>query len=122
MQIAEHPHHAVVYPEGYLNGSVGKEIDQTCASLVRKGHRRIIINFNSIETINTMGIANLISVLEKVGNRNATVCFSNLLSSNRQMLDVLDISKAVLIFEDEAQACEHLCECGEEKIEPTQTA
>ena len=121
MEIAEHPDHAVVYPRGYLNGPVGKEIDETCASLARKGHSRIIINFNNIETINTMGIANLVSVLEKVGHRNGTVCFSNLLSSNRQMLDVLDISRAVLIFEDEAQAREHLRERGGQDAEPSQT-
>ena len=122
MEIAVHADHAVVYPSGYLNGPVGREIDETCANLVRKGHSRIIINFNNIETINTMGIANLVSVLEKVGNRNGTVCFSNLLSTNRQMLDVLDISRAVLIFEDETQAREHLRERGGENAESSRTA
>ena len=113
MEIAEHADHAVVYPQGYLNGPVGKEIDLVCAQLVQKGHSQIIINFHNIETINTMGIANLVSVLEKVGNRSGTVCFSNLLSSNRQILDVLDISRAVLIFDDENQALEHIRERGE---------
>lgn len=113
MEITEHGDCAIIYPRGYLNGPVGEELDDACASLARKGHDKIIINFNNIETINTMGIANLVSVLEKIGHRNGVVCFSNLLSTNRQILDVLDISRAVLIFEDETEARDHFRQRGD---------
>ena len=112
MKIVEHPDHAVVYPEGYLNGPLGQDLDAACSDLIRKGRNRIIINFSEVETINTMGIAGLVAVLEKVGRRDGSVCFSNLLSANRQMLDVLDISSAVLIFEDEAEARRHVTRDG----------
>jgi anti-anti-sigma factor len=108
VDIVEHTNHAVVYPNGYLNGSTGEKIDAACNELMHKGQDRIIINFGNVETVNTMGIANLVSVLEKVGHREGVVCFSNLSDSNRQIFDVLDISRAVLIFDDEAQACTHL--------------
>ncbi len=52
-------------------------------------------------------IGNLVAVLESVGRRNGVVCFSNLLAPNRQVLDVLDISNAVLIFDEEEQAVQH---------------
>ena len=110
VEVMEHSDHAVVYPHGYLNGATGELIDSVCAELIEKGESRIIINFKATETINTTGIANLVSILEKVGSRNGVVCFSNLLKTNRQILDVLDISRAVLIFEEEGEAAEHLRE------------
>ncbi|NQU43230.1 STAS domain-containing protein, partial [bacterium] len=64
--------------------------------------------FEHTETMNTMGVASLVSILEKVARRDGVICFTNLLSTNRQILDVLDISRAVLIFEDEEDAFEHL--------------
>jgi len=109
VQIVEHGTHAVVCPRGYLNGPAGEEIDAACGELLRRGTDRILINFAQVETINTMGIANLVSVLEKIGRRNGVVCFSNLGASSRQIFDVLDISRAVLIFDDEPEALAHLC-------------
>lgn len=112
LDISEHVHHAVVYPRGYLNGSTGQEISTACNSLIHKGQNRIIINFGQVETINTMGIATLVSVLEKIGRNNGVVCFSNLGKSSRQIFDVLDISRAVLIFDEENQALQHLQACN----------
>jgi len=108
VDIIEHPDHAVVCPHGYLNGPTGEEIASACGDLMRKGQNRIIINFSRVETINTMGIANLVSVLEKIGRRNGVACFSNLGKSSRHIFDVLDISRAVLIFDNEEEAYEHL--------------
>lgn len=112
VDIVEHSHHAVVYPHGYLNGPTGQEIDIACNDLIHRGQNRIIINFGHVETINTMGIANLVSVLEKIGRRKGVVCFSNLCKSSRQIFDVLDISRAVLIFDEETEALQHLQDCN----------
>ena len=108
MEVHDHGDHAVLYPSGYLNGPTGREIEQACGELMLQGQRRLIINFSHIETINTMGIANLVGLLEKVGRRAGAVCFCNLLPANRQILDVLDISPAVLIFDTEEEAQRHL--------------
>ena len=108
VNIVEHPDLAVVYPHGYFNGRMGEKIDSACTDLIGRGQSRIVINFQETETINTMGIANLVSVLEKVGNHRGVVCFSNLIPTNREILDVLDISRAVLIFDEEDEACRHL--------------
>ncbi|HNY26436.1 MAG TPA: STAS domain-containing protein [Candidatus Sumerlaeota bacterium] len=107
MEIAERSGLAVLYPSGYLNGATGQQIEQACHDLVRRGYDQILINFGRVDTINTTGIGNLVSVLENVGRRNGVVCFSNLLAPNRQVLDVLDISNAVLIFDEEEQAIQH---------------
>jgi anti-anti-sigma factor len=110
VETVEREDHAVVYPHGYLNGSKGEQIDLACADLMRKGVNRIIINFDYAETINTTGVASLLSLLERVGRRKGVLCFCNLMSANRQMLDVLDVSRAVLIFDDEEEARRHLTE------------
>ena len=108
VNMVEHEDHAVVYPQGYLNGPVGEAMDDACAGLLRRGLNRIVINFGQTETMNTMGVASLVSILEKTGRRGGVVCFSNLLSANRDALDALEISRAVLIFEDETAASQHL--------------
>jgi anti-anti-sigma factor len=108
VDVHDHGDHAVLYPSGYLNGPTGRDIEQACADLMQQGQRRLVINFCHIETINTMGIANLVGLLEKVGRREAAVCFCNLLPANRQILNALDISPAVLIFNSEEDAQKHL--------------
>lgn len=108
VEILERRGYAVVRPRGYLNGPTGERIDAACSELMRRGVRRIVINFDETETMNTTGVSNLIAVLQKAGRRDGTVCFSNLMATNREMLDVLDISRAVLIFESEAEAAAHL--------------
>jgi anti-anti-sigma factor len=107
VDIVERDNHAVLYPRGYLNGPLGEKIDSMCADLIHKGKNRILINFSQTETMNTMGVASLVSILEKVARRKGEICFSNVLSTNRQILDVLDISRAVLIFESEEDASRH---------------
>jgi len=107
VEIAERAGLAILYPSGYLNGPTGQQIDQACHDLVRRGYDQILINFSRLDPITTTGIGILVAVLESVGRRNGVVCFSNLLAPNRQVLDVLDISNAVLIFDEEEQAVQH---------------
>jgi len=107
LNVVEREEYVVLCPKGYLNGAMGKELVKMSERLARDGHERILIDFGSIETINTMGIASLVSVLEKVPRRGGKVCFCDLGASNRDVLDVLDISSAVLIFAHEAEAAAH---------------
>ena len=108
LEVERHEDCAVLRPHGYINGVAGEQIDAACSRLLGDGTAKIVINFAHSETINTMGIANLVSVLEKVGRDHGAVCFSNLPTVSRRMLDVLDISRAVLIFDDELAALKHL--------------
>ena len=108
VQVVRRGECAVVCPRGYLNGATGERIDEACSRLLAEGTDRIVINFGQTETINTMGVANLVSVLEKVGRDHGAVCFSNLPEPSRRMLDVLDISRGVLVFDDESEALAHL--------------
>ena len=112
LEVERHDDCAVLRPRGYLNGAAGERIDAACARLLVEGTAKIVINFIHTETINTMGVANLVSVLEKVGRDRGAVCFSNLPSVSRRMLDVLDISRVVLIFDDESSALAHLGALG----------
>lgn len=107
LEIAEREEHVVLYPSGYLNGATGQELVEASERLSREGWNQILIHFGRIETINTMGIAGLVSVLEKVPRRGGEVYFCDLGATNREMLDVLDISSAVLIFDSEEAAVGH---------------
>lgn len=104
--------YAVIAPQGYLNGAMGQEIDETCARLIREGARGLVLNFADVETMNTMGVASLVSILEKSASHEGLICFAQVGGANRQLLDVLDISRAVLIFDTVEQARAHL----EEKL------
>lgn len=108
VQVKEQKGHAIILPQGYLNGALGDAIDQTCGNLIAQGKTHILINFSEIETMNTMGVASLVSVLEKVSRRKGIIYFTHLVDTNRQLLDVLNISRAVLIFDTDEKATEHL--------------
>ncbi len=99
---------AVLKPRGYLNGDLGERLEEACLALVSRGNRNLVVSFRETETVNTTGISSLVSALEKVSRRGGFLCLSDLGVTNRQVLDVLDLSRAVLIFETEDEARRHL--------------
>lgn len=108
VEVDDHGDFAVLYPRGYLNGSAGRVVVDTCADLIATGLHHVVINFCHVETINTMGIANLVGLIEKASRREVEVCFCSLLPANRNILDALDISPGVLIFDSEEEAKVHV--------------
>jgi anti-anti-sigma regulatory factor len=106
--IDRHEDLVVLRPAGYLNGQTGRALDVACQRLSDEGCSRIVIDFGRIDAINTTGILGLFSLLENAGHARGSVCFSNLSGLHREQIDALDLSQAVLIFDDTNAAQNYL--------------
>ena len=95
---------AIIYPGAYLNQLRGEVLEQHCHSLLGNGVRRIVINFEETELINSIGISILLSVIETVNSASGTLLLSNLSESNRELFEMLGLMDHVSIEETEQMA------------------
>lgn len=95
---------AVIYPGQYLNQLRGESIENHCKQLLSQGVRRLVINFQETEFINSIGISILIGVIETVGEAEGTLLLSNMSDSNRELFEMLGLTSQVRIEETEETA------------------
>lgn len=95
---------AVIYPGPYLNQLRGESIEDQCERFLAEGVRRIVINFEETELINSIGISILLGVIESVNHSQGALILSNLNSSNRELFEMLGLMSHVEIVESEAIA------------------
>ncbi|HJZ68491.1 MAG TPA: STAS domain-containing protein [Blastocatellia bacterium] len=100
---------AVIYPGHYLNQLRGESIELQCQTLLARGVRRIVINFEETELVNSIGISILLGVIEAVNNASGTLVMSNLNSSNRELFEMLGLMSHIETAETEQAAIERLC-------------
>lgn len=95
---------AIIYPGTYLNQLRGEVLEQHCEELLGKGVRRLVINFEETELINSIGISILLGVIESVNSAKGTLLLSNLSESNRELFEMLGLLSHVSIEETEQTA------------------
>ena len=99
---------AVIYPGHYLNQLRGESIELQCQTLLARGVRRIVINFEETELVNSIGISILLGVIEAVNNASGKLVLSNLNSSNRELFEMLGLMSHVEMADTEQAALETL--------------
>lgn len=95
---------AVIYPGPYLNLLRGEGIESRCQQLLEQGVRRIVINFEETELINSIGISILLGVIEAVNDADGVLVLSNLNTSNRELFEMLGLMSHVRVAETEERA------------------
>src|SRR5512143_724243 len=88
---------AVIYPGSYLNQLRGEHIESKCREFLTAGVRRIVINFEETELINSIGISILLGVIESVNHALGALVLSNLNASNRELFEMLGLMSHVEI-------------------------
>ena len=95
---------AVIYPGLYLNQLRGESIENQCQEFLATGVRRIVINFEETELINSIGISILLGVIESVNRAEGALVLSNLNASNRELFEMLGLMSHVEMVETEEMA------------------
>ncbi len=95
---------AVLYPGAYLNRLKGEVLENRCQEFLIKGVRRLVINFEETELINSIGISILLGVIEAVNAANGILLLSNLNDSNRELFEMLGLLSHIQIEESEQMA------------------
>lgn len=85
----------VIYPGQYLNQLRGERMERQCMEMLATGVRKVVINFEETELVNSIGISLLLGVIEAVDEANGSVVITNLNSANRELFQVLGILSKV---------------------------
>jgi anti-anti-sigma factor len=95
---------AVIYPGPYLNQLRGERIETQCEEFLANAVRKIVINFEETELINSIGISILLGIIESVNNAQGSLVLSNLNSSNRELFEMLGLGSHVEMADTEMDA------------------
>jgi anti-sigma B factor antagonist len=99
---------AVVHPYGYLNNIVAEKLEKECAGLLKKGVSKIVLNFNDIEYINSIGISILLGMLEGIKGTGGELFFSNLSELHDETFETIGLKMYMKIYKSEDDALAHL--------------
>ncbi len=94
----------ILYPENYINDIEGEKLEDMCDSFLKKGFKKIIIDFSETDLINSIGISILVGVIEKIRENNGVVLFSGLKKVNRDIFNIVGLTKHVQIFDTVEEA------------------
>jgi len=99
---------AVVHPHGYLNNIVAEKLERECNGLLKKGVRKIVLNFNDIEYINSIGVSILLGMLEGIKGTGGELFFSNLSELHDETFETIGLKMYMKIFKSEDEALNQL--------------
>jgi len=99
---------AVLYPQGYLNNITGENLVRECNAYVEKGIRKMVLNLEGIEFINSIGISLLLSIMEQLRNCEGTLCFTNITAAYLDTFEMLGLTKHMCLFTSEDEALSYL--------------
>ncbi|HEY4619596.1 MAG TPA: STAS domain-containing protein [Nitrospirota bacterium] len=94
----------VIYTDNYLNDIEGEKLEDKCDLFLKRGMRKIVIDFTNTELVNSIGISILVGIMEKIRNKRGILFFSNLRKVNHDIFNMLGLTKHVPIFPTEEEA------------------
>lgn len=94
----------ILYPDNYLNDIEGEKLEEMCDSFLKKGFKKIIIDFSETDLINSIGISILIGIIEKIRESNGALIFAGLKSVNKDIFNIVGLTKHVQIFDTVEEA------------------
>jgi len=97
-------------PKGYINDLGAESLEQTSDRYLGKGVKKLVVNFNDVQYINTIGISIFTSIVQKTMESDSTLCFTNLKKVHRDVLEMMGLIKYVKVFKNEADALSFLSE------------
>lgn len=97
---------AVVYAGGYVNKLDAHRLERECRLKLEEGCGTLVINFRDTEMVNSIGVSILLDVIDAAERAGARVIFSNVNNHNRQLFDMLGLTKHADVAETEEAALE----------------
>jgi anti-anti-sigma factor len=99
---------AVVYTDGYINNQGGEEIARMANSLIKDGHKILLLNLAGTKIVNSIGISILIEIIEKMIEIDGRLAFCNLTPTIEKTFHIMGLAQYAGIYSDEAAAVEQL--------------
>jgi anti-sigma B factor antagonist len=99
---------AVVEVQGEFDGTHSPTLHAVLERLLHEGQRRIVINLQGVEFIDSSGLATLVGGFKRVRREAAKICFASLQPAVRRIFELTRLERAVEIQPDVAQAIQFL--------------
>ena len=99
---------AVVYTQGYINNQGGEEIARMADTLIKDGHKYLLLNLGGTKIVNSIGISILIEIIERMIDINGKLAFCNLTPTIEKTFHIMGLAQYAGIFADEPAALAEL--------------
>lgn len=94
----------VVQPEeSRLDALIASEFKDRLGSLIKDGHRKIVLDLASVEFIDSSGLGAMVTVLKKIGNLGE-MRLCSISKPVQSLFEMTRMNKVFKIFEDRQQA------------------
>lgn len=94
----------VLYPDNYINDIEGEKLEEMCDAFLKRGFKKIIIDFSETDIINSIGISILIGIIEKIKDKKGVIFFSGLKQVNYDIFNIVGLTKHIPVCKDEEEA------------------
>ena len=95
---------AVVYASDYLNKLTGEKIERECRRQLESGCRALVIDFSDTELVNSIGISILLGIIDLAERNGAQVVFSDVNNQTIALIDMLGLTRHVVLARNETEA------------------
>jgi|SoiMethySBSTD1v2_1073268.scaffolds.fasta_scaffold26854_2 anti-anti-sigma factor len=99
---------AVVRVAGRLEARAAQELRRRCSDLRDSGRTRILINLSGISFVASSGIGTLLALTEESKEAGGSVQLVSLSHSVAAVVDLLNLTEFLAIFDSESKALETL--------------
>ena len=104
LTVEEHDGYAILRTEDYVNNLGGEKIGEAADALIEKGVKKLILNFEKSNVVNSIGISILIEVIEKIVDVDGRICFCFLTKTIAKTFNIMGLTQYAEIYDTEAQA------------------
>ncbi len=102
--VRREPSYAVIYTDGYINNTGGEKIAEECYKLLDDGVKRLILNLAKSPIVNSVGIAVLIELIERVREDGEKIVFCNCTPVIAKTFKIMGLTQYAEIHSDEKSA------------------
>lgn len=94
----------VCYIEGDVDIDTAPALKKEFASLIASKSKKIILNFNKLNFIDSLGVATLLWLFKNIKKVRGEVALSNIAPKIRSVFSITKLDKVFKIFESEEEA------------------
>ncbi len=94
----------VLYPGNYINDIEGEKLEEMCDTFLKKGIKKVVIDFSYTEMVNSIGVSILIGVIERIKDKKGVLLFSGLKKTNREIFKIVGLTELIPIYGSEDDA------------------
>jgi anti-sigma B factor antagonist len=103
-KVRQHRSIAIIDMIGEVNASAEKALGAAYTAVEELGASSLLLNFSSVDYINSTGIALIVGILARARKDRRDVMASGLTDHYRKIFDITRVSDFMRIYEDEQSA------------------